>query len=109
MVTKSSRYWESAVYYFKLCSTWIVIYRENQVELKAELDAVFVDLDNIFKEDDGLSANFQKHADKIAEMRHQMTVIENVLQSAHVSKINLGSEILVLSEDIRRTVLFKVF
>ena len=60
------------------------VFRESQRNLKSELDAVFVDLDNIFKEDDDLSASFQKYADKIAEMKHQMTVIENVLQSARV-------------------------
>lgn len=57
--------------------------KESQIRLKSELDATFVDLDNILKEDDGLSANFQKYSDKIAEMRHQITVIDNVLQAAH--------------------------
>lgn len=59
--------------------------RENQSNLKTELDSAMTDLDSIFQGDDGLSTHFQKYADKICEMRHQMTVIENILQSAHVS------------------------
>lgn len=53
--------------------------------MKTELDSAMTDLDSIFQGDDGLSTHFQKYADKVCEMRHQMTVIENILQSAHVS------------------------
>lgn len=62
-------------------------FRENQKLLQSELNEAYEDFDNIFQGDDGLSASFQKYADKISEMRHQMTVIENVLQSAHVNFI----------------------
>lgn len=64
-----------------------ILCRENQNTLKTELDSAMTDLDSIFQGDDGLSTHFQKYADKICEMRHQMTVIENILQSAHVSVI----------------------
>lgn len=50
----------------------------------SELDLTFNDLDKIFQGEDETTADFQKYTDKIAEMKHQMTVIDNVLQSAHV-------------------------
>lgn len=48
------------------------------------LDSTLADLDEICQGED-INKDFQKHADTIAEMRHQVTVIDNVLQSAAVS------------------------
>ncbi|KAK7600929.1 hypothetical protein V9T40_008370 [Parthenolecanium corni] len=70
--------------------------KENQSNLKTELDSAMTDLDSIFQGDDGLSTHFQKYADKICEMRHQMTVIENILQSAHNRLENFTGKIEVL-------------
>lgn len=61
------------------------MYRDSQANLSAELGYTSDDLDKIFEGEDAMPTDLQKYTDKIAEMKHQMTVIDNVLQSAHVS------------------------